>query len=664
MKRPTTLLHRVLLNEGLQVSTAVERDWLTITSRFEAEGMSFLTITLPSLCDTLDQGLAQGRIEPSMFMGFKPWRRRGKLPALLSGFFMRIFDLEGVLLVKPCIDSIRAIRQITRLYKKVELPCSPARIKRAYERYISNDIGISETDRQPRDYRTFDIVAACLWSRFELTCDLISESPGKYGPGATAEHLKPNERYGSRTWNKRSDPFFPVGSFLVSRPDRYDVLADVVLLEENQELPVRVVQVPKTLKTPRTISVEPSHMMLMQQSVCSFLYTVLESGFLGFNSIRFTDQTVNREKARVGSLDGQLSTIDLSDASDLVSNQLVKRMLRTAPSLLDYIQAARSGRARLPDGNILVLNKYASMGSALCFPIESMVFLTIVVSALVEQSGKRPSARLVRDLCKKVDIYGDDIIVPSETAPGVVKMLEDFGLRVNRNKSFFTGLFRESCGGDYYQGHDVTPVYVRHLNNPGRRLTGSQLVSSVSLSNQFYMKGLWHVAQSIRDELSQRGYDRIPRSTEPLGVLSYRSEFFNTDLRWDKERCAYRVRGYKPRVARDPDSIKDESGFIRFSLGPTAASDYRRDLQRTLRDIANVRGLRDCQVVPDRPSLFPGHEDRISRFQWTGCKTDLRGVLSDTNATNVAKDPMSSVRSHSLSTKNGWSPVHCTGFKF
>jgi len=574
---------------------------------------------------------------------------------------MRIFDLEGVLLVKPCIDSIRAIRQITRLYKKVELPCSPARIKRAFERYISNDIGISEADQRPRDYRTFDIVAACLWSRLELPCDLISESPGKYGPGATAEHLKPNARFSSLTWYERCEPYFPSDSFLVSRPDRTDILANVTYLDEDNELPVRVVQVPKTLKTPRTISVEPAHMMLIQQSVCDFLYTVLESGFLGFNSIRFTDQTVNRELARVGSLDGQLSTIDLSDASDLVSNQLVGRMLKTAPSLRDYVMAARSRRARLPDGNILVLNKYASMGSALCFPIESMLFLTIVVCALVEHSGKRPSARLVRDLCKKIAIYGDDIVVPSETAPGVVAMLEDFGLRVNRNKSFFTGLFRESCGGDYYQGHDVTPVYVRHLNNPGQRLTGTQLVSSISLSNQFYMKGLWHVAQSIRDHLALCGYKRVPRSTESLGVLSYRSVFLNTNLRWDEERCAYRVRGYKPHVARDPDPIKDESGFIRFSLGPTAASDYRRDLRRALRDIADVRGLRDCQVVPDRQILLSSHEDRLCRYAWTGNKADLKGAVSDLG---VSRDPLSSVKSHSLSTKNGWSPVHCAGITF
>ena len=55
MKRPTTLLCRVLLDEELQTNVVVERDVREIERRFEHEGMSFLTIALPSLDDAFSR---------------------------------------------------------------------------------------------------------------------------------------------------------------------------------------------------------------------------------------------------------------------------------------------------------------------------------------------------------------------------------------------------------------------------------------------------------------------------------------------------------------------------------------------------------------------------------------------------------------------------------
>lgn len=651
MKRPTTLLSRVLLNEGLQASTAVDVDVRVIERRVKAEGMSFLTITLPSLCDTLDQGLAQGFITPTMFMGFKPWRRGGKLPALLSGFFMKIFDIDGVLLELPCIDSIRAIRQITRLFKKVELPCSAARQKRAYERYVSNDTEVIETDQVPSScVDTFDVVAGILWSGLEDSSGSLLGSPGRFGSGATAERFKRNERYNALRWTERLEPFFPSSSFLVSRPDLTDILDRIQFDSERDELPVRVVQVPKTLKTPRTISVEPSYMMLCQQSVCDFLYTILESGFLGFNSIRFKDQSLNRELARVGSIDGSLATIDLSDASDLVSNDLVIRMLRSCPTMLGYVQACRTSRAQLPGGSVITLKKYASMGSALCFPIEAMFFMTVVLTALVRLSGKRPSISLVQRLAKDVAIYGDDIIVPSYTAPVVMETLHAFGLRVNMAKSFFTGSFRESCGGDYYRGHDVTPVYVRHWDDTGGHLSSTQLASYVSLSNQFYMKGLWHVSQSVRDDLRRRGY-LLARTRAPVGVLTYRSCLFDTDLLWDTDRCAYRVRGYQLSPKRVEDPIGNVSGFIRYALGPRSRRDFLSNLSGLLRGFRQSGPWERVNFSWSTGISIPEEiTSEIHQRSWEGTSSWVEPSLA-------ALNPSSSIKSYALRTKRRWVPA-------
>lgn len=65
------------------------RDLLTLKSRFEDEGLSFLTITLPTFGKDFDLSLAQGGIDSTLFRSFK---KRAKAPAFLQGFFSHIFD--------------------------------------------------------------------------------------------------------------------------------------------------------------------------------------------------------------------------------------------------------------------------------------------------------------------------------------------------------------------------------------------------------------------------------------------------------------------------------------------------------------------------------------------------------------------------------------------
>jgi hypothetical protein len=94
----------------------------------------------------------------------------------------------------------------------------------------------------------------------------------------------------------------------------------------------------------------------MQQSVAKPLMAYLESKRFGFKSVRFTDQSVNRELARLGSIDGSYATIDLKDASDMISNDLVIEVFgKVAPTFLQLIQDCRSTRAKLPDGKAFTL---------------------------------------------------------------------------------------------------------------------------------------------------------------------------------------------------------------------------------------------------------------------------------------------------------------------
>jgi len=106
MKRPTMLLRRILLDVRLQPEHTIDRDYREICSRYQREGLSFLTITLPRLDDVLLKGLSSGHISRADFEGFKPFKKRGSLPALLQGFFRCIFDDDGWLLSSPNVDAI------------------------------------------------------------------------------------------------------------------------------------------------------------------------------------------------------------------------------------------------------------------------------------------------------------------------------------------------------------------------------------------------------------------------------------------------------------------------------------------------------------------------------------------------------------------------------
>lgn len=679
MKRPTTLLDRVLLNEGLQVSVAVERDIVVIRRRFEHEGMSFLTIALPSLCDALDQGLALGRITPLMFHGFKPCKRDGKLPALLSGFFMRVFDLDGSLLPDPCICSVRAIRQITRLFKKVELPCSPDRIAEGYERYRGNDEKILEA---PFNTPILRSITGRLWSHLESFSGQLFGSPGTFGAGATAERLMFNQRHSLKQWPERGDSTFPLSVHGSHREDDVGAFDSVQMLSLEEEQPVRVVQVPKTLKSPRTISVEPSYMMLRQQSVARPLMDLLESGRLGFKSIRFRDQSINRELARIGSIDGSLATIDLKDASDLVGNDLVKEIFSVCPSFLQYLEDSRTLRAQLPDGSVIKLRKFASMGSALCFPVEAMVFFTLAVQAMVKDSGRSPSTKLLKAITAKIAVYGDDIIVPAKAAACVMNELEAYGLKVNHDKSFYTGFFRESCGGDYFKGHDVTPSYLRAFDFTGNIRESRILSAYVSLSNQFYTKGLWNASQYIRDYVELH-VERLARTTKPTGVLTWASVNFDTLLKWDPSRHGWRVKGPRLVSRRQTDRAEDLRAVMLLAFGS-----LRAERPRSAHQPESVHGKHATQLgrslfgsfdssdshkdaasdSPESGDGFPSlvtrndHcdilRDWIDHLKWTGLRKDALSFKA-----SHSLDLDSSVRPYALYTKRRWAGVR-TGIPF
>jgi len=157
----------------------------------------------------------------------------------------------------------------------------------------------------------------------------------KHGPGKTADRLLGNEKYDNRTWHRRlEENFFPSVEFMLPNAGFHDILNDVDFLEPEAEMPVKVVSVPKTLKTPRIIAIEPTCVQYAQQALMEMFVDQLEKSNYLQGSIGFTDQKPNQEFAQAGSVDGSLATIDLSEASDRVSNLLVKRLFACFPRLI------------------------------------------------------------------------------------------------------------------------------------------------------------------------------------------------------------------------------------------------------------------------------------------------------------------------------------------
>lgn len=345
----------------------------------------------------------------------------------------------------------------------------------------------------------------------------------KHGPGATSERLSGNQKWTFPFWHDRLEYLFPFVEYGVPSYSHWEESNQVQFLSPLEELPSRLVAVPKTAKGPRLIAIEPVCNQYMQQGIAGPLVECLEKGTLEKRQnlshwfLGFSEQWPNQAMAQIGSEDGSLATIDMSDASDRIPNWLVEELMSDYPHLNEGIQACRSTRVQLLDGEVIPLSKFASMGSALTFPIEAMVFCAIAIESVLRASRVPISRGYIAKLRDQVRVYGDDIIVPTHTAEFVSSSLEDYGFRVNKHKSFWTGEFRESCGKEYWRGHDVSIVKVRK-SLPSTRHDVAELVSAVSLRNHLFKDG-WESLTEALDVLLTRLLVWFPAVLETSPVL-------------------------------------------------------------------------------------------------------------------------------------------------
>jgi len=205
------------------------------------------------------------------------------------------------------------------------------------------------------------------------------------------------------------------------------------------------------------------------------------------------------------------------------------------------------------------------MGSALCFPVEAMVFTTVVFLGIQKSLNTTLSWRDINALSRTVRIYGDDIVVPADHVRSVVQELETFGFRVNLGKSFMNGKFRESCGKEYYDGFDVSVVKVRRMF-PTQQKDATGVISLVSLRNQCYHAGYWKTTEMLDNKIRKiiKYFPTVLPTSPVLGRHSFLSEFETHRL--CPRTHAPQVRGYVQRATIPKNSLSGSGALLKYFI--------------------------------------------------------------------------------------------------
>lgn len=552
---------------GLASSSCVAKDCEVLKTRTRSEGMSFLTKTLPSLGKCLDKALSSDVPfpAPSSFTISK----RAPYPLFLGGFWELIFDTEGrirhfepqtlaserepteVWNVGPQRDvsfatkaerqilAVRAVRQICFLLYKLEGAHSKESEAQVMSDFIAcdeslpsrdADLSISATTRRALEN------ASLLVHRVLCGLDLHNITPG-HGPGAVATGEKPWEKMNFSRYYESLDEVYPYSDyFFYNYSHLVDDLQSLDALTTQQHKVAKVVLVPKDSRGPRLISMEPLELQWIQQGQMRALINHIEhAGTLASGYVNFTNQEINRGLALLHSEDGELATVDMKDASDRVSCWLVDHLF--PPQIKLCLYASRSDYTRLPTGATVRLNKFAPMGSSVCFPIEALAFWALAVGSLRDIRSNADFKRL-----PEVYVFGDDIILRKEDYAVIRPVFEELSLRFNLDKCCLGRFFRESCGMDAFKGVPVSPLRIKARIDD---LSPSATLSYVSYINTAMEKGLVELANYLKQNV-----ERLSGSV-PIVNKSGLTPYALVDRTWSNEEVERRLRDtFKTRYNR------------------------------------------------------------------------------------------------------------------
>jgi hypothetical protein len=383
------------------------------------------------------------------------WEQRGANPVeFLKGAY-QIFALPLRIDIGECEFDYAAVLEVNNSRDAH----SPSRLLKRIARYVIDDAFVE-----------------CVIEGFEPT----------HGPGSVGFRNQQGKRSTRRLeiWEKDKIVNLPLFESLCLDAGLPvpECLKDLVGgLPFTSFVPSKFMDVPKTWKKRRLIAIEDCTRMFFAKGVQRGLYKAIHSNALLKQVIDLHDASENCRAAQFGSLTGTYSTVDLSSASDCVGYRFVRELLGEDSRLWRILRHARPTLVDVPGKGVVVNHIFATMGNAVCFPILTLVVTLILFEAHLVAKVRRSSPR----------VYGDDAVCEQQVTKAFIALLERYGFSVNRRKTFSGNEpYRESCGGEYLRGVDITPLRL------SRRFSGLRLgrgfehyIDLVSLANDLYKRG-------------------------------------------------------------------------------------------------------------------------------------------------------------------------------
>lgn len=307
--------------------------------------------------------------------------------------------------------------------------------------------------------------------------------------------------------------------------------------------------VPKRNDISRVIAIGPSLNVMFQLGIGD----ILRQRILALTGVDLRYQSEKNAKlARLGSISNDWVTIDLESASDRISTRLMERLI--PPSQYGWFEATRSKEWESSSGRG-TYEMMAGMGNGFVFPLQTLLFIGMVVAAF-KISGiaiLHPRGTAIGNY----GVYGDDIVVPRTVAPALLRLLRLCGMKVNDDKTFLEGPFRESCGSDFFLGSWVRSVYIKGYDT---EQDAYAIINSLNLFSFRTGIAVPNLIAQVKADLLPRGGFLVPMSeTDGSGIKVPYS--FVTDVGYATKRSrplhgsiVYRRSVYNPKRIKIGDA--------------------------------------------------------------------------------------------------------------
>jgi len=411
---------------------------------------------------------------------------------------------------------LQCIRQLLLFTYKTEEEPNNEQLRDAEEAYEQTDEDVGCWSRAYSSAKSFNHT---LHTARRIVGSIIyrinwAEIIPSHGPGGIYPSRLPSEKSCFRTLYTPIQRLYPYDQYFCGLPSFWEstLVRHTDAIKEEEHIVAKLCAVPKDSRGPRIICVHPAEAIWIQQGQRRLLEAAISTSPLTKGRINFTDQSVNGRLALLSSSSREFCTLDLKEASDRISCLLVRDLFGS--HAYKWISCARASKIKLLSGRVITVKKWAPMGNALCFPVQSLIFFALVTAGIRAFYGIN---------CRDVYVFGDDIIFPSSYYDGALRALVSSGLIPNPSKTFRHGFFRESCGVDAYKGAIVTPFRIKK----GRIISLSDVVSNLELAKRMRLGGYEHCAaylyKTCRSILHNRFgiYMPITNNVHCSGLVEY-----------------------------------------------------------------------------------------------------------------------------------------------